>query len=301
MGKFRQKLVIVTGSPCVGKTAVADCLFEMYENSAHFDGDWAWRVNPFSIDDPRLRNGDKTMAFALSNYLSSGFDYVVFSSVVVLGGQIRGDIIKGISAENYDVVAFTLKCSEETLAERHKMRGDDGEVDYRWLRQAPHFGDYVIETDNKTVEEIAVEIKGIIDTGIKILETGRLLIKNVGSSADRYDWEIADKSTGNIVGEVAFFDIDDNTRSCTIGYHTEENHRNKGYMTEALTCVLRFMLIDEGFNRISGGHQADNPASGKVMAKAGMKYEGTLRQDFLNKDGVFVDSVLYGIIKQDLE
>ena len=63
---------------------MVDSLFESYENSAHFDGDWAWRVNPFSISDPRLRNGDKTMSFALSTYLNSNFDYVVFSSVVAI-------------------------------------------------------------------------------------------------------------------------------------------------------------------------------------------------------------------------
>lgn len=65
---LKQKLIIITGSPCVGKTAVAESLFELYENSAYFDGDWAWCVNPFSIADPRLRNGDKTMSFALSTY-----------------------------------------------------------------------------------------------------------------------------------------------------------------------------------------------------------------------------------------
>ena len=32
-----QKLIIITGSPCVGKTAVAESLFESYENSAYFD------------------------------------------------------------------------------------------------------------------------------------------------------------------------------------------------------------------------------------------------------------------------
>ena len=57
---------------------------------------------------------------------------------------------------------------------------------------------------------------------------------------------------------------------------------------------------NEGFIRIAGGHQADNPASGKVMAKAGMKCEGVLRQDFMNVDGTLVDSILYSIIKQDL-
>ncbi len=72
----KQKLIIIAGCPCVGKTTVARELFASYENSAFFDGDWAWCVNPFSVDDPRLRNGDKTMSFALSIYLDSCFDYV---------------------------------------------------------------------------------------------------------------------------------------------------------------------------------------------------------------------------------
>lgn len=85
---MKQKLILITGSPCVGKTTVAERLFETCEDSAYFDGDWAWCVNPFSLSDPRLRNGDKTMSFALSNYLRSGFAYVIFSSVVIIG---RGD------------------------------------------------------------------------------------------------------------------------------------------------------------------------------------------------------------------
>ena len=58
----KQKLIIIAGSPCVGKTTETQKLFTSYENSAYFDGDWAWCVNPFSVDDPRLRNGDKTMS-----------------------------------------------------------------------------------------------------------------------------------------------------------------------------------------------------------------------------------------------
>lgn len=74
----KQKLIIISGSPCVGKTAVADKLFQSYNNSAYCDGDWCWCVNPFSLSDPRLRNGDKSMSFIISNYLNSGFDYVIF-------------------------------------------------------------------------------------------------------------------------------------------------------------------------------------------------------------------------------
>ena len=160
---LRQRLIIITGSPCVGKTTVTDRLYTEYQNSAFFDGDWAWCVNPFSLDDRRLRNGDKTMSFALSNYLESGFEYVFFSSVVVLYEDIRANVLRDIAAESYSVLGFTLTCSEKTLLERHGKRGDGNECSFEWLHVKPIEGDHVINTDNKSVERVVNEIKAIID------------------------------------------------------------------------------------------------------------------------------------------
>ena len=161
--KVKQKLIIIAGTPCVGKTTVAEILFEEYENCAHFDGDWAWRVNPFSLEDPRLRNGDKTMSFALSTYLNSNFDYVIFSSVVASFEDTRNNIVNDITADDYEIIGFMLTCSEETLTQRHKNRGDENTCDFQWLYLDPCPGDYVINTDNKSVEEIVSEMKLIID------------------------------------------------------------------------------------------------------------------------------------------
>ena len=36
----KQKRIILSGSPCVGKSAAGDLLFQMYENAAYLDGDW---------------------------------------------------------------------------------------------------------------------------------------------------------------------------------------------------------------------------------------------------------------------
>ena len=43
-----------------------------------------------------------------------------------------------------------------------------------------------------------------------------------------------------------------------------------------------------------------NPASGRVMAKAGMSYEGTFRQAVLHK-GQVKDFSVYGILSSDIE
>lgn len=160
---MKQKLILITGSPCVGKTTVADLLFQSYENSAFFDGDWAWCVNPFSVEDPRLRNGDRVMSFALDNYLQSGFDYVVFSSVVILYEDIRRPILEGVTAEDYTLVTFNLTCSEDTLQARHRKRGDTGDCSFHWLHLPPLHGDHVICTDGKTPMQIVQEMRSIID------------------------------------------------------------------------------------------------------------------------------------------
>jgi len=55
-----------------------------------------------------------------------------------------------------------LTCSENTLIERHKKRGDAGEVSFEWL-SARHPDDFVINTDDKSVEQIVKEIKNIIN------------------------------------------------------------------------------------------------------------------------------------------
>ena len=103
------------------------------------------------------------MSFALSTYLNSDFKYVFFSSVVAVDKAIREAILKDVTAKDYSVLGFTLTCSENTLLERHRKRGDKNECSFFWLHLDPYQGDYVIDTDNKSVQQIVEEMKMIID------------------------------------------------------------------------------------------------------------------------------------------
>ena len=64
--------------------------------------------------------------------------------------------------------------------------------------------------------------------------------------------------------------------------------------------MVRYGFEELGLNRIEARHMTRNPASGRVMAKAGMKLEGTLRQQVLKWDS-FEDLVIYGILASDLD
>ena len=73
-----------------------------------------------------------------------------------------------------------------------------------------------------------------------------------------------------------------------------------GYMPEALKAVADYLFDVVGINRLMATHDVNNPKSGRVMQKAGMKYEGTLRQAGHNMQGV-CDASVYSIIRSDRE
>lgn len=106
------------------------------------------------------------------------------------------------------------------------------------------------------------------------------------------------RQTGRLVGTIGFMWINTDHKSAEIGYSLAHPLWNQGIMTEALSAVLRFSFETLGLNRVEAQHEADNPASGRVMEKAGMRFEGVMRQRLYNK-GRFVDVRLYAILRGD--
>ena len=89
--------------------------------------------------------------------------------------------------------------------------------------------------------------------------------------------------------------LNQENRSGEVGYSLSRAHWNRGYMTEALKAVIDFGFEVLLLNRIEAQHETANPASGRVMAKAGMQKEGVLRSRIFNK-GKYVDVALYAIL-----
>lgn len=58
------------------------------------------------------------------------------------------------------------------------------------------------------------------------------------------------------------------------GYVLAKAYWNKGYMSEAGIAVMDYCRKNTGFRQIEANHHVDNPASGKVMEKMGLKKVG---------------------------
>jgi [ribosomal protein S5]-alanine N-acetyltransferase len=72
----------------------------------------------------------------------------------------------------------------------------------------------------------------------------------------------------------------------------------RGYATEAAREVVRYAFEDLDLHLVHAAHFGSNPASGRVMQKVGMSYEGTLREHH-KKWGVYEDRVEYGLLAGD--
>ncbi|NEP08821.1 MAG: GNAT family N-acetyltransferase [Symploca sp. SIO2C1] len=92
--------------------------------------------------------------------------------------------------------------------------------------------------------------------------------------------------------------IDAENANAELGYWIGVPYWGKGYCTEAAKAVVGYGFEVIGLHRIHGAYFPQNPASGRVMQKIGMSYEGCRRQHIL-KWGNFEDLELYGILKSD--
>ncbi|HET6628369.1 MAG TPA: GNAT family N-acetyltransferase [Woeseiaceae bacterium] len=84
-------------------------------------------------------------------------------------------------------------------------------------------------------------------------------------------------------------------RRASLGYWIGVPYWGRGYATEAAIAMIRYGFNDLELHRITAQHMLGNPASGRVMMKAGMQREGELVDEIL-KDGVFHTLVAYGIV-----
>jgi ribosomal-protein-alanine N-acetyltransferase len=115
-----------------------------------------------------------------------------------------------------------------------------------------------------------------------------------------YNWCIALRDTGNVIGQISVVQLSNMHEMCEIGYSLGREFWNNGMITEALKSVIRFLFHEVGINRIQAKHDLDNPASGKVMEKVGMKYEGLLRQSRKRKDGSYGSTNIYSILRDEI-
>lgn len=115
-----------------------------------------------------------------------------------------------------------------------------------------------------------------------------------------YKWAICKKENPKqVIGDISFVSQDPQKEICEVGYILGKNFWGQGIMTEALKAVLHFLLLEVGFKEVQAKYVSLNPASGRVMEKAGMHYLTTLPNAVARK-GYIGDQITYTIHSSNL-
>ena len=120
------------------------------------------------------------------------------------------------------------------------------------------------------------------------LQTARLLAAWAAlyPNPDYYQWAIVEKATGQVFGSISIFnaalgaqekkaawpELDTCGGVWETGYCIGQKWWNQGFTTEALKAVVDYWFRNTDSNWLCCCYAKENPASGRVMQKAGFAY-----------------------------
>ena len=114
-----------------------------------------------------------------------------------------------------------------------------------------------------------------------------------------FRWIVELKETNELIGTIDVSKKFIKYGTCEIGYCYGEKFWNKGYGTEALMAVIKYLFEECDAELICAEFMDNNPASGKVMSKSGLKYDGVLRSRVVDKLGKRNDLLCYSLTKEE--
>lgn len=125
----------------------------------------------------------------------------------------------------------------------------------------------------------------------------------IGTHQERYEkgellsFAIVLRATKALIGAISL-QINQQHGHAEIGYWIGKPFWNHSYCTEAAQAVVQYGFAIVGVNRVYATYMTRNPASGRVIQKIGMTYEGRLKQH-IKKWEVFEDVEIYGILRSE--
>ncbi len=164
----------------------------------------------------------------------------------------------------------TQMLATEHLTLRRFLAEDAEDVYYNWAGD-PEVAKYLTEKPQESVETTAALLKNWEQE----YEDDRV-----------YRWAIELNDLEKPVGIIEVVSVDERMESMEIAFCLGKEYWHRGYTSEALFEVLRFLTQEAGARRVWGRYDVTNDNAGKVMEKCGMTREGILRRAGWNNTGI---------------
>lgn len=98
-------------------------------------------------------------------------------------------------------------------------------------------------------------------------------INDIVPIEEDFHWGIVLKENNILIGSISIGPMGNDDGAWGFGYNIRYEYWNKGYTTEATKRIIEFSHDVHGIKNFTASHAVDNPASGRVMEKCGLKFE----------------------------
>ena len=163
-----------------------------------------------------------------------------------------------------------------------KMTPDDAEAVFAYASD-PETSRYVIWETHLSVEDSRAFLE---------------LVASRCESGGEPEWGIVYKGDHRFVGTCGFVNWEPEHARAELGYVLSREYWGRGLASEAARAMISFGFTVMDLNRIEARCISENAASARVMQKAGMTYEGTLRQRELIK-GAYRNMKVYSVLRDE--
>ncbi len=110
---------------------------------------------------------------------------------------------------------------------------------------------------------------------------------------------LCEAESGALAGSLELRAIDAEHAQAELSFWIGLTYWGRGYATEAGAALVRHAFGALGLNRVYAFHMLRNPASGRVLARLGMRQEGLLRERVRKWDR-FEDVAIWSVLRRDL-
>jgi ribosomal-protein-alanine N-acetyltransferase len=157
-------------------------------------------------------------------------------------------------------------------------RLEDAEAIFKEYAQNPRVAKYVVWKPHQSILETQSFLRHCDDQR----RAGRI-----------FPYVVLKKDDGRLIGMVEI------GSDGGLGYVLSQAHWGRGYMTEAVRVMVEWAMAQDEIVKIHATCDVDNPASARVMEKAGLKFEGILTRHSVhpNISSEPRDALSYSIIK----
>jgi ribosomal-protein-alanine N-acetyltransferase len=118
----------------------------------------------------------------------------------------------------------------------------------------------------------------------------------IKSIKDKKNYKKAIIVDGKFIGTISLYNPNKNKKIFEIGYFIARPYWNKGIATKAVKEMCNFGFKKLKLKRIWADTQSNNPASARVLEKAGFKLEGRKRKSIYKK-GKYFDELIFGRLR----